>query len=109
MRRIWIVLAVAAVALDVASLLWLSFDNRPLGLTDGPGYSAAGRCFVGKPGAYTEIDCDTWRRARIHLGLELVLHPLAILGGGYLAFSVVIPAVKSVLSRRTASREANTR
>jgi len=107
-KRLLPILAVFAVLVGFANFAWFFIDSANLGGDALNGYVRDGHYFVVSHGDATEVSRATWEWSRFHATSVFVTHPLAILGGAYLAFTRGFPAMMAGRSSREsqASRAA---
>jgi hypothetical protein len=93
MKRVLTVLAVLAFIVGLANFFWFYIESVNLGGDALNGFIRGGRYFLVSHGASTEVSRATWDWSRLHATSVFVTHPLAILGGAYLAFTRVFPSM----------------
>ncbi len=95
MKRALPYLALALVVIGFVNFFWFMAESSRLGGDALNGYQEDGHYYVSRypHGAGREVSQSDWERSRIHAISVPVTHPLAMLGMGYLLFTVVFPAM----------------
>jgi hypothetical protein len=92
----WLIgLAGLAVVLGFLNFLWFFAESATIG-DAGRGYIREGHYFLVNAGVATEVSKAAWDWSVFHGRSIFVTHPLAMLGGAYLAFTVAFPSMLGV-------------
>jgi hypothetical protein len=92
-RRRWLTaLAFAAVVIGFLNFIWFFSESSTIGDANR-GYTRDGRYFLVHAGRATEVSREAYEWSTIHGASIFVTHPLAMVGGAYLLFTIWFPSM----------------
>jgi hypothetical protein len=92
-RRRWLTaLAFAAVVIGFLNFIWFFSESSTIGDANR-GYTRVGRYFLVHAGRATEVSREAYEWSTIHGASIFVTHPLAMVGGAYLLFTIWFPSM----------------
>ena len=91
-RRLLFSLACVAVAVGFLNFVWFFAESSTIGDANR-GFVRDGHYFLVHAGVATEVSSETYEWSSFHGASIFVTHPLGMLGGAYLIFTVAFPAM----------------
>jgi hypothetical protein len=85
-------LALVALVVGFLNFTWFFAESATVG-DASDGYVRDGRFYLVRGAVATEVSRERWAWAQIHPATLLLTHPLAMAGGAFLLFTVVLPVM----------------
>ena len=83
-------LALVAIVVGFLNFTWLLAESSTVG-DASDGFVRDGRYYLVRGSVATEVSRERWAWAQVHPATLLLTHPLAMAGGAFLLFTVVLP------------------